>query len=412
MIAFSSDEKDKVIPDVAAKPSEEDSLAADSFDVPQAPSSHYQVDEERQLTIDEESAVVMPARCKTQTSEDAMPLHYETDEVSSNPAPKGRLAWTVGNKSYSYIGVEFDDRTCSQSHSHDSSVASKSWEKTGGSSHNESEPNKRKYGVLFRIAMVVFFFSVAAVAIAIYPIVLSTKSSSMQHHPELDRSGMPGKEQDDNIVDKSSSPTPAPSRSSNLSLDDYGVPANSPPSCENGYTQHPIDDVDELQCGLFASAFEYSNGGLDALPTTVTQFLLLTDVAAQCPCSLENVFLVDGTNEQQKQQSVQVCGSATTHGLEAYRAYCKATFASAVQDIVTLQTLQRDLAFAKFAKVTADIEANKAFLSAQEFQAQTTAAMNELEQALSSANAIDGNPCLDGCALFVRDACCQDSNGQ
>ena len=125
-------------------------------------------------------------------------------------------------------------------------------------------------------------------------------------------------------------------------------------------------------------------------------FVQNTNVARYCPCLGTTVELTSSIE-------TTVCGSIDTFGMNVYRQYCQETFES-VNDEGLYEDVLYDVAHYEYLQTVRELEAHET-LSYEEILLETDAALQELNAALLAE---DSDLCIEGCAIFVRDACCLD----
>jgi hypothetical protein len=112
--------------------------------------------------------------------------------------------------------------------------------------------------------------------------------------------------------------------------------------------------------------------------------------------------------EQDHSDTVEfdVCGSFEGAGIEAYKAYCLENFDS-VRDSVAAQDMAFYTAYEQFADFVGVLAQND-----ENYIPETSMSgiMTSLDQMGFALDFQEGpNFCLEGCALFVGQACCEDS---
>lgn len=175
------------------------------------------------------------------------------------------------------------------------------------------------------------------------------------------------------------------------------------------------DDVYNDECKLFESALQSSN----------SRILLHTDLAHSCPCSSSVVDVrcedsdpsvfpgtpteCDGVTDPQSTVLVPVCGSVDHGaGVEAYKAYCLETFES-VRRSVSAQQQKFENSFTAFMETVVGLaqdQSGRNLLPTTIVQAIGHQLNTDLSQKFTES--IVPNQCLDGCALFMAQSCCQD----
>ena len=180
--------------------------------------------------------------------------------------------------------------------------------------------------------------------------------------------------------------------------------------------ERPADE-NERQCRLFESILQSSS----------SQVLLYTDLVNTCPCSTDTVDVPcanfnpetnqfadffpgepEGCSDFEGTIALPVCGSwQIDAGLEAYKEYCLQTFDS-VRESAEAQRRMFSEAMARLVTLSRSLANNEGDLNI--LPVTGLQALEALMVGLDFALIMQllPNPCLEGCAYFMADACCED----
>lgn len=165
-----------------------------------------------------------------------------------------------------------------------------------------------------------------------------------------------------------------------------------------------------MQCGLwgslFGTALQEGRYVEEAMPLPLITFLQNSDVAQFCPCNDEMVNEFDFDGETIR--NTLVCGSYGDWALEAYYEYCRNILDASMTDELYEETVF-DVAYDELLKTLRELD-NNSVLTVDEIRLESERAYDVFlkDSAVCGQRMCRFNYCIEGCALFVRDACCQD----